>query len=88
MLQQGVIQPSHTPWISPIVLVIKKDGKYRFCTDYRKLNEVTKKGAQSPPKVDDLLNALHGSHYFSTLDLRSGYWQVSVADEDREKQLL
>jgi len=85
MLQQGVIQPSHSPWASPIVLVKKKDGKYRFCIDYRKLNGVTKKDAHPLPRVDDLLDALHGSHYFSTLDLRSGYWQVSVADKDREK---
>ena len=81
MLQQGIIQPSHSPWASPIILVIKKDGEYRFCIDYRKLNEVTKKDAHPIPRVDDLLDALHGSHYFSTLDLRSGYWQVSVADK-------
>ena len=85
MLQQGVIQPSHSPWASPIVLVKKKDGKYRFCIDYRKLNEVTKKDAHPLPRIDDLLDALIGSHYFSTLHLRSGYWQVSVADADREK---
>ena len=85
MLQQGVIQPSHSPWASPIVLVNKKDGKYQFCIDYRKLNEVTKKDAHPLPRVDDLLDALHGSQCFSTLDLRSGYGQVSVADEDREK---
>ncbi|MEL7426754.1 MAG: RNase H-like domain-containing protein [Bacteroidota bacterium] len=85
MLKQGVIQPSSSPWASPIVLVKKKDGKYRFCIDYRKLNSVTKKDAHPLPRVDDLLDALQGSCMFSTLDLRSGYWQVSVAPEDREK---
>ena len=81
MLQQGVIEPSHSPWASPIVLV----QKGWFCIDYRKLNEVTKKDVNPLPRVDDLLDALHGSHYFSTIDLRPGYWQVSVADNDREK---
>ena len=88
MLQQGVIQPSHSPWASPIVLVKKKGGGYRFFIDYRKLNEVTKKDAHILPRLDDLLDALRGSHYFSTLDLRSGYWQVSVADEDRGKTVF
>ena len=85
MLQQGVIQPSSSPWASPIVLVKKKDGTFRFCVDYRKLNSVTKKDAHPLPRVDDLLDALAGSKYFSTLDLRAGYWQLSVAPEDREK---
>ena len=85
MNQQGVIQPSHSPCASPIVLIKKKDGKYRFCIDYRKLNEVTKKDAHPLPRIDDLLDALHGSNYFRTLDLRSGYRQVSVAYADREK---
>jgi len=85
MLEQGVIQPSSSPWASPIVLVKKKDGTFRFCVDYRKLNSVTKKDAHPLPRVDDLLDALAGSKYFSTLDLRAGYWQLSVAPEDREK---
>ena len=63
----------------------EKDGKYRLCIDYRKLNEGIEKDAHSLPRVDDLFDAPHGSRYFSTLDLRSGHWQVSVADEDREK---
>ena len=85
MLQKGVIQPSSSPWASPIVLVKKKDGSYRFCVDYRKLNAVTKKDAYPLPRVDDLLDALKGSCMFSTMVLRSGYWQVSVEPRDKEK---
>lgn len=85
MLQQGVIQPSHSPWASPIVLVKKKDGTFRFCIDYRKLNAVTQRDAHPLPRVDDLLDALQGSCMFSTLDLRSGYWQVSMDPSDQHK---
>ena len=85
MLDQGVIQPSISPWASPIVLVRKKDGKYRFCVDYRKLNSVTRRDARPLPRVDDLLDALQGYDLFTTLDLCSGYWQLSVSPKDREK---
>ena len=85
MLSQGVVQPSNSPWASPIVLVKKKDGTYRFCVDYRKLNHVTKPDAHPLPRVDDLLDALNGYKMFSTLDLRNGYWQVSMSEEDKEK---
>ena len=76
MLQQGVIQPSHSPWALPI-LQVKRNGTYRFCIDYRKSNEATKKDVNPLPRVDDQLDALHGSHHFSTIDVCSGYWQVS-----------
>ena len=67
------------------MLVKKKDGSFRFCIDYRKLNAVTKKDAHPLPRVDDLLDALQGSCMFRTLDLRSGYWQVSVDPQDQHK---
>ena len=85
MLAKGAIQPSDSPWSSPIVLVTKKDGSTRFCVDYRKVNAVTRKDAYPLPHVDDTLDTLAGSKLFSTLDLATGYWQVEVADEDKEK---
>jgi len=85
MLDQGAIQHSDSPWSSPVVLVKKKDGSTRFCIDYRKVNEVTRKDAYPLPRVDDTLETLVGSKYFSTLDLASGYWQVEVAENDQPK---
>ena len=85
MLEKGVIQLSNSPWVSPVVLVKKKDGSYRFCVDYRKLNLVTKQDAYPLPRVDDLLDSLNNNKLFSTLYLRSGYWHVSMTSEDREK---
>ncbi len=85
MQGQGVIQPSQSPWAAPIVLVQKKDGSIRFCVDYRKLNQTTKKDSYPLPRVDDLLDALSDARWFSTLDLASGYWQVELDPADREK---
>ena len=75
MQKQNVIDPSSSPWSSPIVLVSKKDGSTRFCVDYRKVNEVTHKDSYPLPRIDDTIEALAGSRWFSTLDLKSGYWQ-------------
>ncbi|GBN22874.1 Transposon Ty3-I Gag-Pol polyprotein [Araneus ventricosus] len=85
MVDNGIIEESSGPWASPIVLVKKKDGSTRFCVDYRKLNEITIKDSYPLPRIDDTLDALNGSQWFSTLDLKSGYWQVEIQPEDKEK---
>ena len=85
MLTKDVIQPSSSPWASPVVLVGKKDGSTRFCVDYRKVNAITRKDAYPLPRVDDTLDTLAGAKWFSTLDLISGYWQVEMSPEDQEK---
>lgn len=85
MLQDDVIQPSNSPWASPVVLVKKKDGSLRFCIDYRKLNHVTKKDVYPLPRIDDSLDRLRHARYFSSMDLKSGYWQIEVDERDREK---
>lgn len=85
MQEQGVIQPSCSPWASPVVLVPKKDGTLRFCVDYRRLNAVTKKDVYPLPRVEDLLSSLGGAKYFTSLDLASGYWQVELDDDARQK---
>jgi transposase InsO family protein len=85
MLEHGVVQPSSSPWSSPIVMVKKKDGSWRFCVDYRKLNSVTHQDAYPLPRIDATLDSLSGAAYFTTLDLASGYWQVEVEEQDKEK---
>lgn len=85
MQKHGVIEPSTSPWAAPIVLVKKKDGTTRFCVDYRKLNDVTRKDAYPLPRIDETLDALSGAKLFTTLDLASGYWQVEMDPADREK---
>ena len=83
MLRLGVIEPSSSPFTSPVVMVPKKDGSIRFCIDYRNLNTNTIKDTQPLPAIDDLLQKLAGSKYFSTMDLKSGYWQIMMKEEDR-----
>ena len=85
LLDMGLISPSVSPWASPVVMVRKRDNSWRFCIDYRRLNSVTKKDSYPLPGIDDTLDALGGSRWFSTLDLASGYWQVEMDQSDAEK---
>ena len=85
MLETGAIRPSYSPWASPVVLVRKKDGSVRFCVDYRKLNDATKKDVHPLPRTSDMLESLAGAKIFTTLDAASGYWQIPMSPPDIEK---
>ena len=85
MLDAGVIEPANTEWASPVVLAPKPDGSQRFCVDYRKLNMETVADAYPLPRADDCLDSLGGADIFTTLDCNSGYWQIPVAERDRDK---
>ena len=81
MLRMGAIRKSNSPWASAVVLVHKKDGALRFCIDLRKLNEQTVKDAYSLPRIEDSLDVLNGSCIFTSIDLKSGYWQVELDEK-------
>lgn len=85
MLKLGVVEPSTSPWSSPVLLVGKSDDSARFCFDGRKLNSVTKKCAYQLPIVDNILNRLSGVQYLSSIDLKSAFWQIPFKPESREK---
>ncbi|KER20294.1 hypothetical protein T265_11124 [Opisthorchis viverrini] len=85
MLKKKIVRLSSSPWSSPVVLVRKKDGSLRICVGYRQLNQVTERDSFPLPRVDDTIDAVAGSKWFSNLDLASGYWQVEVHPKDRCK---
>ena len=85
MAEKDLIEPSTSPWSSPAIIIPKRNGGIRFCIDYRLLNKVIIPDSQPLPRIDDSLDALSGAKWFSTLDLKSGFYQVSVAEEDRPK---
>ena len=85
MYERGVIQRSQSPWASPILLADKKNGKVRFCVDYRKLNDNTIKDSYPLPKMDDIIAALGKATFMSSIDLTDAFWSIKVRKEDREK---
>ena len=87
MMASDVIEPSSSPWSAPVALIKKKDGDERFCIDYRKLNSITKKDVYPLPRCDEILELLSRGVPSTRLDLDlvRGYWQIKVAEKDREK---
>ncbi|XP_050108715.1 uncharacterized protein LOC126587672 [Malus sylvestris] len=85
LIDKGFIQPSSSPWGAPVLFVRKKDGTLRLCIDYRQLNRVTIKNRYPLPRIDDLFDQLKGACVFSKIDLRSGYYQLKIKDEDVHK---
>lgn len=85
LLNAGITRESESPFASPVVLVRKKNGKIRLCIDYMKLNASTVKDAYTSPNIEETFSALNGARWFSVMDLRSSYYQVEVAEEDKQK---
>jgi len=85
MEARQLIRKSMSPWASPVVIVEKKDETKRFCVDYRRLNHTTKSDCFPLPRIDELLESFRTANWFTTIDLASGYWQVEMAEEDKEK---
>ena len=86
LLDQGFIRPSVSPWGAPVIFVKKKDGTLRLCIDYRDLNKATIRNRYPMPQIDDLFDQLKGASVFSKIDLRSGYHQLRIKEEDIPKK--
>ena len=85
LLDKGFIQPSVSPWGAPVLFVKKKDGSLRLCIDYKKLNQVMVKNRYPLSRIDDFFDQLQGASVFSKIDLRSGYHQLRIKEEDSSK---
>lgn len=85
MLDAKIIEPSSSPWSSPVLIIPKSDGSKRFCVDYRKLNSITETEHWPIPRIHDIFDSLAGSEWFTTIDLKSGYWQIAMDKESIEK---
>ncbi|CAF1174543.1 unnamed protein product, partial [Didymodactylos carnosus] len=85
LYKSGLIRPSTSAWASPVVLVTKKDGKPRFCVDYRKINQLTTRDAFPLPNMEETINRLGDAAFFTKLDLKSGYFQIPIREEDKAK---
>ena len=85
MLKHDIIEPSNSEWASPILPIRKKDGSWRFCVDFRRLNTLSKLDAYPMPRIDELIDRLGQARFISTIDLTRGYWQIPIAQKDREK---
>nr|KAG5685189.1 hypothetical protein BaRGS_019900 [Batillaria attramentaria] len=85
LLASGIIRPSHSPWASNVVLARKKDGSLRMCIDFRQLNNRTVKDSYALPRVEEILDCLAGSQYFTVLDMKSGYYQVEIEEHHKQR---
>ena len=84
MLDSGAIHPSQSPWCNVVVLVQKKDGGLQFCIDFRRLNARTKKDSYLLPHMQETMESMVGARFFSTMDLKSRFWQVRMAEKSRQ----
>ena len=88
MINSNVIMKSVSPWAALVILVPKPNGEVRLCIDFRDVNSVTIKDSYPLPRIDDILDSLNGTQYFTTLDLMSGYWQIEMEEASKEKTAL
>ena len=88
LLELGLIRLSVSPWGAPVIFIRKKDGSWRLCIDYRQLNKATIKNQYPLPRIDDLFDQMKGATVFSKIDLRSGYHQLRIKEDDIPKTAL